>query len=179
MADLLDPELLQVIDSFEGQPFKNDIWRVTWATRDPIAGNAGGGRWSPQDSFEALYTSLESDGALAEVYHHLSRAPVFSSSQTKLHCLKVTLENVLILGDEELGQLGIDDPYATRLDIKSSQAIGQGAYMMGFQGLVVPSARWECLNLVLFIDQIDLNEDIEIAESKDINWPAWKEKMPG
>ncbi|MCP4431253.1 MAG: RES family NAD+ phosphorylase [Gammaproteobacteria bacterium] len=175
MSDLLDPELLQIIDKFEGQALQGEVWRVTWANRDPIVGNAGGGRWSPRDSFEALYTSMGQDGALAEVYYHLSRAPVFSSSQTNLHRLKVTLKNILKLGVIELSHLGIEDPYTNRLEAKVSQAIGEGAYMMGFQGLVVPSARWDCENLVIYVDQIDLDQDIEILESRKINWPAWKE----
>jgi len=176
MSELLDPDLLQFIDSIEGQTFESIVWRVTWASRDPIAGNAGGGRWSPQDSFEVLYTSLEADGALAEIYYHLSRAPVFSSSQTKLHRLEVSLRNVLLLGDDELVRLGIEDPYAPRLESKRSQEIGEAAYLMGFEGIVVPSARWACKNLVLFTDRIKLIENIELIESKDVNWPAWKEK---
>ena len=80
MTSILDPELLSAVDALNSSKFEGEVWRVTWAARDPLAGNAAGGRWTPDGRFEALYTSLESDGALAEAYYHLSRAPVMSSS---------------------------------------------------------------------------------------------------
>ena len=66
MADLLDPDLLAAIDSYGGEGLNRSAWRVTWATRNPMAGSSGGGRWSPDGRFEVLYTSLETNGALAE-----------------------------------------------------------------------------------------------------------------
>jgi len=176
MADLLNPELLSAIDALSGQAFKGDIWRVTWAGRNPLAGNASGGRWSPDGRFEVLYTSLNADGALAEVYCHLSRAPVMSSSHMRLNRLKMSLDNALILDAAQLKALGVNDPLASRVDYELTQAVGEAAYMMDYQGLIVPSARWECNNLVLFMERIDLNEHIELLEQSDVNWPAWREK---
>ena len=46
----------------EPRSFDGVVWRVTWATRDPLAGGTGGGRWHPPNDFEALYTSLEESG---------------------------------------------------------------------------------------------------------------------
>jgi len=177
MVDLLDPELLNAIDALSGEEFKGEIWRVTWASRDPLAGNAGGGRWSPDDHFEALYTSLQPDGALAEVYYHLARAPVMSSSNMRLNHLKISLDNVLVLDVEQLNSLGVDGPLASRLANSRCQAVGEAAYMMDYQGLIVPSARWECNNLVLFVERIDLNEHIELIDMSEVDWPAWKEKL--
>jgi hypothetical protein len=84
-----DPDLLDALEAMEPQAFDGVAWRVTWAARDPLAGGTGGGRWHPPNDFEALYTSLAEDGALAEIYHHLSRAPVFSSSHVTLNKLQV------------------------------------------------------------------------------------------
>ena len=144
MSDLLDPELLDAIDALEGIAFEGDVWRVTWASRDPLAGNAAGGRWSPDGRFEVSYTSLEADGALAGAYYHLSRAPVMSSSHMRLNHLRVTLANVLVLGFDQLTTLGIEDPLASRVNYDRSQAIGATAYMLDYEALVVPSARWDC-----------------------------------
>lgn len=176
MADLLDPELLNAVDALSGQAFEGDIWRVTWASRDPLAGNEGSGRWSPAGRFEVLYTSLEADGALAEVYYHLSRAPVMSSSHMRVNHLRISLDTVLVLDAMQLNSLGVDDPLASRVDNDRSQAVGEAAYMMDYQGLIVPSARWDCSNLLLFIDRFDLNEHIELLDVSDVNWPAWKER---
>ena len=65
MGGVLDSKLLDTIESFPIDSFDGRVWRVTWATRDPLQGNFGGGRWSPDGEFEALYTSLEKNGALA------------------------------------------------------------------------------------------------------------------
>ena len=67
------------------RPFDGIVWRVTWASRDPLARGTGGGRWHPAHAFEALYTSLDENGAMAEIYFHLSKAPVFSSSHVTLN----------------------------------------------------------------------------------------------
>ncbi len=176
MADLLNPELLSAVDALNGQAFNGDIWRVTWAGRNPLTGNVSGGRWSPDGHFEVLYTSLNADGALAEVYYHLSRAPVMSSSHMRLNRLRISLDSVLVLNAVQLKSLGVDDPLASRVDYERTQAVGESVYMMDYQGLIVPSARWECNNLVLFIDRIDLNEHIELLGKSDVNWPAWREK---
>jgi hypothetical protein len=68
VRDILDAQLLDVLDAIQGEIFEDEVWRVTWATRDPLAGSSSGGRWSPDNSFDALYTSLDRDGALAEIY---------------------------------------------------------------------------------------------------------------
>jgi len=175
MADLLDPVLLAAIDAMPGDEYHGNVWRVTWASREPLAGNTGGGRWSPDGLFEALYTSLEADGALAEAYYHLSRAPVMSSSHMRLNQLRVALKNVLVLDGAELEALGIEDPLASRSDDDRSQAIGEAAFMLDYQGLIVPSARANARNLVLFVERIDLDEDIELLDTVEVNWPAWKE----
>lgn len=176
MADLLDPDLLSGIDAIPGQAFSSSVWRVTWASRNPLAGNEGGGRCSPDGRFEVLYTSLESDGALAEAYYHLSRAPVMSSSHMRLNQLSVTLKNVLTLTTEQLRELGVDDPLASRIDSHQGRAVGEAAFMLDFQGLIVPSARWDCNNLVLFVARIEMNKDIHLQNQGEVNWPAWRER---
>ena len=111
MRRVLEPKLLDAIDAISGIPLDGIVWRVTWAKRDPIAGNYGGGRWTPSNSFEVLYTSLEESGAMAEAYFHLSRAPVFSSSHMLINQLQVSLTNVLRLSKIQLENLGIDEPF--------------------------------------------------------------------
>ncbi len=54
-----DPDLLDALEAMEPRSFGGVVWRVTWATRDPLAGGTGGGRWHPPNDFEALYASTE------------------------------------------------------------------------------------------------------------------------
>ena len=181
MGDLLDPALLDGLDALEGQQFDGEVWRVTWAARDPLAGGSGGGRWSPDGRFEVLYTSLEDNGAMAEAYYHLSKAPVMSSSHMLLNHLSVSLDNVLYLDVDQLTELGMEDPLASRSRGDIGRSIGEAACMLDYHGLVVPSARWDCENLVIFLDHrsFDLNKNISFVEASGVNWSAWKEQAKG
>ena len=173
---MLDPEILDALDKLSGAPLKTKVWRVTWASRDPLAGGVGGGRWSPPNQIEALYTSLKSAGALAEAYYHLSRAPVFSSSSMKINQIFVKLDNVLTLDMKILNQLGIADPLASRIDFGLTQPISEAANLFDYQGLLVPSARFDCNNLVVFMGKINADKQLILSKSEDVNWPAWREK---
>lgn len=172
-----DPALLDGLEAIEPTPFAGAAWRVSWASRDPPLGSEAGGRWHPPGSFPALYVSLEADGALAEVYHHLSRAPVFASSAVRLHRLAVATARTLDLGAmPTLAGLGIDEARYRSLDWLRSQEIGAAAHMLDCDGMLVPSARWDCLNLVVFLDRLDADEALTVEESSEVNWPAWRER---
>ena len=171
---VIDPALLDALDNLESTPFCGDVWRVTWAKRDPLLGSSGGGRWSPDGGFEAVYTSFEPDGACAEAYYHLARAPVLSSSKTVLNKIHVDLKTVLKLDFKQLQQVGITEPLASRIDYGISQQVGAAAHLLDFEALIVPSARWDCLNLVLFLDRLDISAQLESLESSPIDWPTWR-----
>ena len=167
------------------QPFVGSVWRVTWASRDPLIGGTGGGRWHPPNDFEALYTSTVADGALAEIYFHLSKAPVFSTSHTKLHEIDVRTDRTLVFDDiEALENIGVDregfsrGDYArtSRGDYARTREIGSAARFLDFDGLIVPSARWPCTNLVLLMDRLADLESLAVVRESAINWPAWREK---
>ena len=172
-----DQVLLDALDHLAPAPYNGAVWRATWATRDPLRGSSAGGRWTPANSFEALNTSLESDGAMAETYYHLSRAPVFSSAHLKLHKLNVQTKSTLDLRDlTQLETLGVERAILRTTQYHQTQAIGSAARFLEYDSLLVPSARWACANLVLFLDRLDLGDALVVEESMDINWPAWKEK---
>jgi|TARA_R110002073_G_scaffold111134_6_gene247674 hypothetical protein len=175
MSQILDPGLLDAIEALECEAFEGNVWRVTWATRDPLAGGSGGGRWTPSNQFEALYTSLHEDGALAEIYYHLSRAPVFASSNMLINTVSVSLNKVLRVSEDDLRNVGLEDPMASKIPYKASQSIGAAAYLLDHQAIIVPSARWNCDNLVLFLDKFDVGECLEVRECREVNWPAWRE----
>jgi RES domain-containing protein len=173
-----DPDLLDALEAMEPQSFNTSVWRVTWATRDPLVGGTGGGRWHPPNDFEALYTSMEESGAMAEAYYHLSRAPVFSSSHMKINQLRARTERTLVFDDiASLGPVGIDEEAFRQGDYTRTREIGAAARFLDMDGLIVPSARWSCANLVLFLDRLSELEMLKVIETRDINWPAWREKM--
>lgn len=173
-------ELLDVLQAIEPQPLNGPVWRATWATRDPLIGGTLGGRWHPPESFEALYTSQEADGALEEMYFHLSRAPVFASSSLRLYRLRVETKRTLWLTDmKELIRLGLDESSYASLDHGRCREIGAAAHFLEFDSLLVPSARWPCLNLILFPDRLTTEAALTVEQTSDINWPAWREQHQG
>jgi len=171
-----DPDLLDALEAIDPETFDGEVWRATWAGRDPLVGGTGGGRWHPPNDFEALYTSMEQDGALAEIYHHLSRAPVFSSSHVQIHRIAVRVERTLVLADVgALAPLGVDEESFRKGGVARSREVGAAARFLDLEGLIVPSARWPCANLVLFPDRLSDRDSLRVVESRDVNWPAWRE----
>lgn len=135
-----------------------------------------GGRWHPSSSFEALYTSLDKDGSLAEMYFHLSRAPILASSHMRLHRSQVRTRKTLWLPDmAALIRLGLDPAKYKTIQPLRCQEIGAAAHFLEFDSLLARSARWPCQNLVLFLDRLDLDEALVVEETSEINWPAWRE----
>jgi hypothetical protein len=172
---LHDRDLLDALEVLGSEPFSGAAWRTTWATRDPLVGSTAGGRWHPENSFEALYTSTDPDGALAEVYFHLSRSPVFSSAHVRLHRLRVETRRTLRLDMEILSSLGVEAARYSAMDYARTREIGAAAHFLECDSLLVPSPRWPCLNLVLFLDR--LNPDgLAVEAVREVNWPAWREQ---
>ncbi|HUG62263.1 MAG TPA: RES family NAD+ phosphorylase, partial [Methylomirabilota bacterium] len=105
-----DSALIDAIEAHKPVQFEGVAWRVVREGRSPLACARAGGRWD-DGTFDVLYTAQERDGALAEMYFHLSRGqPVFPSQvRYGLHELKVSMERALKLVDlEALKALGLD-----------------------------------------------------------------------
>jgi RES domain-containing protein len=170
-----DLELLDAIDRLERHDLDGKVWRVVRESRNVLQGSAMGARWDP-GHFDVLYTSLERDGALEEIYFHLTRQPVFPSTiRFQAHRIRVRATKLLRLEKStQLQDLGVDVTNYSGFDYSRTQAIADAAYFLGFEGLIVPSARCEALNLVLFSDHIEPT-DLEVEDSEFVNWKQWRE----
>lgn len=172
----LDDRLLDLVGAFEGQPFDGTMWRVVRAGRDVLDGSRGSGRWNTSD-MSVLYGAAERDGAIAEIHFHLSRGQsVFPSRmQHDVFELSVNVRQQLVLADlEQLRKLGVDDNRYRDLLYTRTQEIGAAAAFLGFDGLIVPSARWNCQNIVLFLDAINL-DDVRTISAERLDWMAWRQ----
>ena len=171
-----DHHLLDALGNLEPEPFEGRVWRAVRDGRRPLEGSSARGRWSP-GHFDVVYTSLDPDGARAELYFHLTRQPVFPSRlRYWLYELNVkTKETLRLANTEALLGLGVEEARYREVLYDLTQAISDAAQFMGFDGLIVPSARWDCLNLVLFVDSLDLDE-IDIEEKSAIDWTAWRDR---
>jgi RES domain-containing protein len=172
-----DPALLDALDAFDRIRWGGETWRVVRDGRDPLQGSASGGRWDPT-LFDVLYTSLDSDGAIAEINFHLSRQPVFPSRISYgLHRIRVRTAKTLRLPDlGAMVPLGVDPARYREILYEPTQAIGDAAYFLGFDSIIAPNARWSCNNLILFTDQI-APADVEVIDSSKVNWTEWRKKL--
>jgi hypothetical protein len=173
-----DLGLLDAIDAFKREPFAEPVWRVARDGRDPILGAASISRWC-DGTFDVLYTSLERDGAVAEVHALLSAQPVFPSKvRFFIHRVTVSVRQTLRLADLPiLDRLGVDVRRYRERDYSRTQPIADIAHFLGFDGLIAPSARWECLNAILFTDRISpANIEIGETEPEPIDWGAWRRR---
>lgn len=171
-----DVALLDVLDALPRVAIDQTIWRVVHRDRDPLLCHRSAGRWD-LGHFDVLYTALDADGAIAEMYFHLSRQPVFpSTAPFTLNEIAVKTRSTLRFADlRALEPLGVTAEGYSSLLYARTQEIGDAAAFLGFDGLVAPSARWDGLNLVLFCDNLS-PEDLKLRRSTAVDWNAWREK---
>jgi len=176
-----DLELLDALDRFQRKPFEGNLWRVCRDGRDPLQGGPSASRWC-NGEFDVLYTCLERDGALAEIHSLLSLQPVFPSKLSfRAHRLSGTADGLLHLADATMMErLGVDTARYTDRDYRQTQKIADAAYFLGFDGMIVPSARWPCMNAVLFTDRIEPSAlAVQETEADQIDWATWRAKTKG
>jgi RES domain-containing protein len=172
-----DVELLDLVDRLPREPFAGEAWRVTREGRDPLEPSRARGRWS-DGSFDVLYTSLERSGAVAEIFALLSAQPVFPSRiRWRVHRLSVRVTASLQVADmAALEALGIAAADYRERQYERCQAIAEAANFLGFDGLAAPSARWNCPNLVLFMDQSPAPHVAVVESDRDpIDWTTWRD----
>ena len=174
-----DRELLDALESHPAEAFSGETWRVTAKGRDALRGSTAGGRWSPPDEFEVLYTSLARAGALAEIGYRLSIEPVWPSRlEHELHRITARTKSSLRFADVAgLSLLGVDIRRYANFDYSATQAIAAAACFLDFDGLIVPSARSTELNLVIFTEKLDVGERLKIEASEPVDWSAWRARQ--
>jgi hypothetical protein len=176
---IYDPILAERLASLPTEKFSGEVFRVTGQSADPTAPSLTGGRWArPQSDSDlgtsVLYTSLNRDGAMAEVASFLlDLSPVPGPVELKITRLQVTTSKTLRLGRPDLSQLGIDMTCYGERDYPRTQEIGSTAAWLALDGLITPSARWECDNLTIFSDNHTLGEKLEQVSSELVEWRNW------
>lgn len=168
-----DPALLERLDAFEAEPFGGEVFRATRRSLDPLAASTSGGRWVPRGLVPVLYTSLMREGALAEICFHWSQLTPWPSRPAALHRLGVSAERRLRLMRADLEELDVDLGQYETINYRRTQEIGAAVAFLGCDGLIVPSARWDCENLVLFTENHALSSRLEILSTEEIDWQIW------
>jgi RES domain-containing protein len=171
-------KLLDAVDAHPRRRYEGRLWRLAREGRDPLQGGRSASRWC-NGSFDVLYTSLEREGAIAEIYALLSLQPVFPSKIAfRAHRLTVSVRQCLHLADlSKLASLGVDTAHYQDREYAKTQEIADAAYFLGFEGLIVPSARWRCTNAVLFTDRIEpARLALDVTEPGPVDWEGWRRR---
>ena len=61
-------------------------------------------------------------------------------------------------------------------DHRRTQEIGAAVAFLDHDGLIVPSARWDCENLVIFTDNHHPSAELTVRRSEEVDWQAWARK---
>lgn len=156
-----DPDLVDALAEWATTRFSGEVYRITREDRDPIRPGRPGGRWD-DGGIDVLYTSLSLEGATAEMAYHAARGqPVIPSKPVyRAYRLSVEAEAVLDLsytGDLlllglDMSRYGLMSYEGKEGEYPRSQDIGAIAAFLGCSGLLVPSARWNAINLVLMFN---------------------------
>lgn len=85
-----DAELLAQLESYPTERFEGLVYRATRQNLDPVVTSRSSGRWMPADVAGVLYTSMQWEGALAEISFHWSRFTPMPSKPATIHTLQVT-----------------------------------------------------------------------------------------
>lgn len=174
-----DIALVDFLDALERRSLNLTVWRVARQGRDPLEPSRGRGRWT-DTTFNVLYTSEMADGAIAEIFALLSDQPIFpSKAKWSLNRLNVRCGKAAVLGKmTDLARLDVDAQRYREREYARTQEIADAAFFLGFDALLVPSARWDCRNLVLFTDHLAVDDiALDATEQPEIDWPAWRRRV--
>ena len=175
---IYDQGLVDQLSALATEPFDGEVFRATRASAEPLAFSNNGGRWAPpaQDGADVpiLYTSMERDGALAEVVSYLALlTPLPRALRLKVSQIGVATAKTLRLARVSLERLGVDMARYGERDYALTQEIGAALAFLRLDGLIAPSARWQCDNLMIYQTNHLLSERLEVIEEADVDWQAW------
>ena len=172
-----DQNLVDQLSALTVEQFDGEVFRATGVSANPLAFSLNGGRWAPAalggTDIPVLYTSMEHDGALAEVVSYLTLLTPLPSKPLKVSRLGVSTMKTLRLAHSSLEGLGVDVARYGERDYGQTQRIGAALSFLGLDGLIAPSARWRCDNLMIYQINHLLNERLDVIEEQHIDWQAW------
>jgi hypothetical protein len=90
-----------------------------------------------------------------------------------VHRLTLRSDRALRLLQSDLEGLGIDSGRYLEPNYRQTQNIGAAVSFIGCDGLIIPSARWRCENLILFTDNLALAANLEVLDTEEVDWQTW------
>jgi RES domain-containing protein len=145
-----------------------DVFRWTFTGIPPDRANTRGARWNPP-GVPALYTSFARDIVLAESDYVIQAQGIPPNRVREIHTFSLSLRSVLDLSNRALlERLGIDDAALKDADYSRCQVVGGAVERLRNDGLIIPSARGQGNNLVVFVNHIPFSEALAPVKTERV-----------
>jgi RES domain-containing protein len=165
---VFDRETIQALEQFTPAPWEGIVFRHMFASFPPERENVRGARWNPPE-IPAIYTSLARDIAIAEADYYINLQPIRPTARRFVYQIEVVLNSVLDLSDSSiLAGLWVNEESLASIDHSNCQGIGGAVEWLGHDGLLVPSARAEGVNLVIFPNRKKPNYRFDVLDSEEL-----------
>jgi RES domain-containing protein len=149
-----DPELLDALERLGTENLQDVIvWRHMFNDNPPELSNTRGARWNPA-GLAAIYTSENRETAIAEGQHAIDIQPLRPRARRYVYELRMTATKVLRIGEADLSSLGLTKDDLESDDFEACQRVGAHAAFLEYDAIVVPSARDEGKNVVIFVNEL-------------------------
>jgi hypothetical protein len=90
-----------------------------------------------------------------------------------VHEIIAKASKTLKLARADLIALGVDWNRYAEFNYARTQLIGAAVAYLNLDGLIAPSARWECDNVTLFMLGSDWAGAVVLQSSMEVDWRAW------
>lgn len=162
-----DPALLDSLESLGASSYEATVWRHMFNDYPPELANTRGARWNPSGT-AAIYTSTVRETALAEAQHAIDVQPLRPRPRRRvLYELHVSLAQVIDLTNDRHRSIGLSDDDLSADDFEACQTVGGAVAWLGYDGLLVPSARADGTNVVVLVDALAADSHFErVGESE-------------
>ena len=166
------PDLLAAVEGLDPAPYSDEAFRHLAEQYSPLSGagaRSQGGRWNPPESFSTLYMALERETAVAEFMRMVERVGREPSDflPRRLYRYRVELNELLDLrSDEARAMLGLGDEILRGADPTRCQEIGEAAHLLGFEGVLAPSATGSGSVLAVFFERMSPSSSVEVVDSE-------------
>ena len=113
---------------------------------------------------------------MAEVAYAWSQTYPLRAKPAFLYEIVVTARRTLKLIKSDLETLGVNLSAYGKVGYEITQNIGAVVNHLECDGLIVPSARWDCENLVLFMDNHNLSDHLRAGAPEEVDWQSWAQE---
>lgn len=164
-----DPELLDALERLGSEALESaTVWRHMFNDNPPELSNTRGARWNPA-GLAAIYTSEHRGTAIAEGQHAMDMQPIRPTAKRFVYELRVSAKKALRIRRSDLPTLGLDESDLESTDFSACQRVGAHAAFLEYDAIIVPSARAEGANMVIFVNELAADAVFERVDQEEVN----------